>query len=96
MTAQFGSKFVRVLLIKSRPSDLNPILTTYATSQKRFASKVTGLNEVVIVSAVRTPIGSFRGALSTMQATKLGSLAIKACLEKAGKIMKEDVRKTKQ
>ena len=38
--------------------------------------------EVVIVSAVRTPIGSFLGSLSTIPATKLGSIAIKGALEK--------------
>jgi len=40
------------------------------------------MKEVVIVSAVRTPIGSFGGSLSTIPATKLGSLAIKGALEK--------------
>lgn len=40
--------------------------------------------EVVIVSAVRTPIGSFGGALSTVPATELGAVAIKAAVEKAG------------
>ncbi len=39
-------------------------------------------NEVVIVSAVRTPIGSFLGSLSNVPATKLGAIAIKAALEK--------------
>ncbi len=38
--------------------------------------------EVVIVSAVRTPIGSFLGSLSTVPATKLGAIAIKAALER--------------
>ncbi len=38
--------------------------------------------EVVIVSAARTPIGSFLGALSTIPATKLGAIAIKGALEK--------------
>lgn len=40
------------------------------------------LKEVVIVSAARTPIGSFLGALSTIPAPKLGALAIKGALEK--------------
>lgn len=40
--------------------------------------------EVYIVSAVRTPIGSFGGALSSIPATKLGAAAIKGALEKAG------------
>lgn len=40
------------------------------------------MKEVVIVSAVRTPIGSFLGSLSEVPATKLGATAIKAALEK--------------
>ena len=39
-------------------------------------------NKVVIVSAVRTPIGSFLGSLSPLSATQLGSIAIKGALEK--------------
>ena len=38
--------------------------------------------KVVIVSAVRTPIGSFMGGLSTVSATKLGAVAIKGALDK--------------
>lgn len=38
--------------------------------------------EVVIVSAARTPIGSFLGALSTITAPKLGAIAIKGALDK--------------
>ena len=40
--------------------------------------------EVYIVSAVRTPIGSFGGTLKDIPATKLGASAIKAAVEKAG------------
>jgi acetyl-CoA C-acetyltransferase len=40
------------------------------------------MKEVVIVSAVRTPIGSFGGALASMSATQLGAHAIKAALDK--------------
>ena len=39
-------------------------------------------NEVVIVSAARTPIGSFLGSLSDIPATKLGSIAIKGALDR--------------
>lgn len=42
------------------------------------------MNDVVIVSAVRTPIGSFGGTLKDIPATRLGALAIKAAVEKAG------------
>ena len=38
--------------------------------------------DVVIVSAARTPIGSFLGALSTIPAPKLGAIAIKGALDK--------------
>ncbi|MDR6785217.1 acetyl-CoA C-acetyltransferase [Pedobacter africanus] len=42
------------------------------------------MKEVVIVSAVRTPIGSFGGSLSGFSAPQLGGFAIKAAVEKAG------------
>jgi len=42
------------------------------------------MKEVVIVSAVRTPIGSFGGSLAQFSATQLGGFAIKAAIEKAG------------
>lgn len=42
------------------------------------------MTDVVIVSAARTPVGSFLGALSSLPASKLGSVAIKAALERAG------------
>jgi acetyl-CoA C-acetyltransferase len=40
--------------------------------------------EVYIVSAVRTPMGSFGGVLKDVPATKLGAIAIKAAVERAG------------
>jgi acetyl-CoA C-acetyltransferase len=40
------------------------------------------LKNVVIVSAVRTPIGSFMGSLSTVSAPELGAAAIKGALKK--------------
>lgn len=40
------------------------------------------MKEVVIVSAVRTPMGSFLGSLSSVPAVKLGSTAIKGALDK--------------
>lgn len=42
------------------------------------------MKEVVIVSAVRTPMGSFGGTLKDFSATQLGSIAIKAAVERAG------------
>lgn len=40
--------------------------------------------DIVIVSAVRTPIGNFNGSLKDVSATKLGALVIKSAIEKAG------------
>ena len=42
------------------------------------------IKEVVIVAAVRTPIGSFGGALASLSATELGAVALKGALDKAG------------
>ena len=41
------------------------------------------MEKIVIVSAQRTPVGSFQGQLSTLPAPRLGAIAIKAALEKA-------------
>ncbi|HWR45708.1 acetyl-CoA C-acetyltransferase [Sporomusa sp.] len=42
------------------------------------------MQEVVIASAVRTAIGSFNGSLSALSAAELGSIVIKAAMERAG------------
>ena len=42
------------------------------------------LNDIVIVSAVRTPVGSFNGAFANLPAHELGRTAIKAAIERAG------------
>lgn len=55
-----------------------------------YSTKVS-LNEVVIVSAVRTPMGSFRGSLAGMSATELGAVAVKAAVERAG-IPNEEIK----
>jgi acetyl-CoA C-acetyltransferase len=47
------------------------------------------MKEVYIISAVRTPLGSFGGALAGIPATKLGAVAIKGALAKAGLDAKE-------
>ncbi len=51
------------------------------------------MKEVVIASAVRTPIGSFQGAFSTVSAAELGTIAITEALKRAG-IKPEDVDET--
>ncbi len=42
------------------------------------------MKEVYVVAAVRTPMGSFGGSLKELSATRLGAIAIKGALEKAG------------
>ena len=44
----------------------------------------SAVTEVVIASAVRTPIGAFNGALSTLSAAELGSPVIVEALRRAG------------
>jgi len=51
----------------------------FSVSSRRFAS-----NDVVIVSAVRTPMGSFRSTLSALPAPALGAQALKLAVEKSG------------
>jgi acetyl-CoA acetyltransferase len=47
-------------------------------------NRIIKMKEVFIVSAVRTPMGSFMGSLSTVPATKLGAVAVKGALDKIG------------
>jgi acetyl-CoA C-acetyltransferase len=42
------------------------------------------MREVVIVSAVRTPVGKFLGGLSSLSATEMGAIAVRAAVERAG------------
>ena len=42
------------------------------------------MDDIVIVSAARTPVGSFNGALSTVHAQNLGAIALQAALSRAG------------
>ena len=42
------------------------------------------MDDIVIVSAARTPVGSFNGALSTVHAQQLGAIALQAAMSRAG------------
>jgi acetyl-CoA C-acetyltransferase len=44
----------------------------------------SSMSDIVIVSAARTPVGSFNGALSSLPAHELGKIAIQAAVERAG------------
>ncbi|XP_031569819.1 acetyl-CoA acetyltransferase, mitochondrial-like [Actinia tenebrosa] len=56
------------------------------THSRRFSNNSSHphLHEVVIVSAARTAVGSFRSKLASVPATKLGTVAIKGAIERAG------------
>jgi acetyl-CoA C-acetyltransferase len=47
------------------------------------------MSDIVIVSAARTPIGSFNGALASQTGAQLGTIALKAAMERAGIDAKE-------
>lgn len=69
---------------------LSKLIKVTNPSIRRYATK-SNLNEAVIISAVRTPMGSFLGSLAPLTATQLGSVAIKGAIERAG-IPKEEVK----
>lgn len=50
----------------------------------RGLTTLSGLNDVVIVSAARTGMGSFQKTLAPLSATQLGSIAVKAAVERSG------------
>ncbi|KAM9221116.1 acetyl-CoA acetyltransferase, mitochondrial isoform 2-T2 [Dugong dugon] len=75
---------------RGRSSLLQRLMQEIRYMKRSYVVKPT-LNEVVIVSAIRTPIGSFLSSLSSLPATKLGTIAIQGALEKAG-IPKEEVK----
>jgi len=68
-------------------------LSRYIASSVPSRSYARQVGNVFVVSAVRTPIGSFRSSLAPLPATKLGSIAIAAAVERAN-IKAEQVRST--
>ena len=81
LLAEMASSLSRALSLGS----LRPTVSLCrhsAVAVRRFGS-VNRPNEVFIVSSARTPIGSFRGSLAALPATKLGSIAISAAIERA-------------
>ena len=71
-TKVFKICFIHLLKVKN-----------FVFSWRILIRKIKQMKEVYIVSAVRTPIGSFLGGLSTVPATALGATAIKGAIEKA-------------
>ncbi|KAL9549403.1 DNA topoisomerase 2-associated protein pat1 [Mucor bainieri] len=66
-----------------------PSLRTVVT-RRTFASAAKSPSDVVIASAVRTPVGCFNGSLKSLRAIELGGIAAKSAIERAG-IKPEDV-----
>jgi acetyl-CoA C-acetyltransferase len=59
-------------------------ITTFSVPLHHFSKTIGMKKEVYIIAAVRTPMGSWGGALKDFSATKLGAIAIKGALERAG------------
>ena len=57
------------------------MLASRATDRKK---EEVFMDDIVIVSAARTPVGSFNGALSTIHAHQLGAIALQAAMSRAG------------
>ncbi|GAA5800144.1 hypothetical protein HPULCUR_005569 [Helicostylum pulchrum] len=57
---------------------------------RTFASAAKSPNDVIIASAVRTPVGCFNGSLKSVPAVQLGAIAAKSAIERAG-LKPEDI-----
>ena len=62
----------------------NRTIVNFAACPAEAGVNFSTMKQVYIVSAVRTPIGSYGGALKDIPATRLGAIAIKSAIEKAG------------
>ncbi|XP_055320083.1 acetyl-CoA acetyltransferase, mitochondrial isoform X2 [Sitodiplosis mosellana] len=61
------------------------LVQTMVNFRRHFSNQRSAvLNEVVILDAVRTPIGSFQSSLSSQSATQLGGVAVKGLLDRTG------------
>lgn len=65
-------------------------LSKASAKNLRFFSSSRKFNDVVIVAATRTPIGSFQSTLSALSASQLGGIAVESAVQQAG-ISKTDV-----
>jgi acetyl-CoA C-acetyltransferase len=57
----------------------HPAVAPHAEKAKGYL-----MSKIVIVSAARTPVGAFNGALASLQGHQLGSIVIRAAMERAG------------
>lgn len=55
--------------------------------QRRYSTRAAAaLQDVLVLSATRTPVGSFHGVLAGVPATRLASTAIAAAVQRSGKL----------
>jgi len=73
---------------------LNPRIKPIAAAAVVISVMLLTLSvqDVLIASAVRTPLGSFLGSLSSVPATRLGAVAVQAAVEQAGSLICCDLR----
>ena len=67
-----------------RPANVKATMKAPALGLRALSNAVRSPRDVVIVSAVRTPIGGFNGSLASLTAPQLGAAAITGALAKAG------------
>jgi acetyl-CoA C-acetyltransferase len=60
------------------------MMSRVAPLVRRFSTRPSGLQDAVIVSVARTPIGAINSALSSVRGPELGAIAIKGALSRAG------------
>jgi len=77
-------------LLKVHQGNMASQMKLFQLSARLYSTKPS-LNEVVIIAANRTPMGSFMGSLSTISPTKLGAIVIEDSILRAG-IPKEEVK----
>src|SRR5688500_10301518 len=78
------SKWLRRILPRA-PLRAGPALPIEEAGPRSTSSLgAADMSDIVIVSAARTPVGSFNGALSGLPAHELGKVAIQAAVERAG------------
>ena len=71
-------------MFKFWPKLLKPRIGLRYALKQFSTSKGISSEDVVIVSATRTPVGSFRSSLSPLSAPQLASFAIRGAIEKSG------------
>lgn len=81
-------KNIAQIHIRVQTDRVNSILhhhTIMIPSRSLFSRAAT---DVVICSAARTPVGSFRGSLASLSAVQLGAVAAQGAIKQAGRVLR--------